>query len=300
MKILYACSEEIGLDLFKYLIEQNLVGAVLTSLDYKKRKNLIANPIKKYALEHNIKVYQPESLRTKEREFIKTLDVNFLLSFSYGKIFGPKFLALFEKGAFNIHPSDLPKYRGPSPINYTLLNQDKNTAITIQHLDLKMDEGDIVNKIDLSLTGYEDYNDLVKIFSSLAVDLFKEADFTKSYPQQGEASYTFKMDSQIKLDFSLNASKNISIIRSYNKAYCIYKNENLILKSSPSNIFSIFEKVDEKDGKILFFDKNKGLAISSNKEILYINRLQKAFSKEVSALDFYNSNRDCIGEYLNA
>jgi methionyl-tRNA formyltransferase len=98
---------------------------------------------------------KPEKLDAAAREAIKALEPDLLVSFAYGRIFGPKFLALFPKGGINIHPSLLPKHRGAAPIPAAILGLDRETGVTIQRLALEMDTGDILAQERFPLTGRE-------------------------------------------------------------------------------------------------------------------------------------------------
>ncbi len=308
IRILYACSDPIGLPLLDYLIDNNLVKAVLTKCDRpnKRGKKLVFNEIKKRSIEKNIPVLQFETLRTEAREVIKEYNCNMLLCFSYGKIFGPKFLSLFDKGSFNIHPSLLPKYRGSSPLQYTLLNNDEIGGITLQKLALEMDTGDIINQYKFKLKGDEDIISLTDFVSKKAIDVFKEADFNNSKCQLGEASYTKKIEKDDRLiDFNQDIRVIFSKIRTYctwPKALVKLDNQDLYLLGVSGNVFQEFEDDETKsiNGTIVKYDKKKGFGISCNGKLLYVNKLQKACGKALKASDFYNSNRDCIGKVLNA
>ena len=117
MKILFAATGSIAVPTLEKLNEMGLVRAVLTTLDERGGRGgrLIEPPIKIKARELGIECYQMGSLRTEARNVISKLGCDTLLSFCYGKIFGPKFLSLFEH-KYNIHPSLLPKYRGCAPL----------------------------------------------------------------------------------------------------------------------------------------------------------------------------------------
>ena len=103
----------------------------------------------------SIPIIDPEKLDAAAREQAAALMPDLLVSFAYGKIFGPKFLALFPLGGINIHPSLLPKYRGPAPIPAAILNRESETGITIQRLAAEMDSGDILAQEALPLDGRE-------------------------------------------------------------------------------------------------------------------------------------------------
>ena len=81
----------------------------------------MSTPVAQLALESGLAVLDPEKLDTSVREKIAAFKPDLLVCFAYGKIFGPKFLALFLKGGINLHPLLLPKYRGPTPVPAAIL-----------------------------------------------------------------------------------------------------------------------------------------------------------------------------------
>ena len=147
MKIVFAATGEIAIPLMEALHKEGLISLVLTAPDSpgKRGKQLVAPPLE---------VYQPETIRTEARNHIASYNADALLSFCYGKIFGPKFLSLFEN-TFNVHPSLLPLYRGCSPIYEAIRNCDEKTGITLQRIGLGVDEGDVFSSIEIPLDGIE-------------------------------------------------------------------------------------------------------------------------------------------------
>jgi methionyl-tRNA formyltransferase len=102
-----------------------------------------------------ITVLKPEKLGAEARQAVTALKPDLLVSFAYGSIFGPRFLGIFPLGGINIHPSLLPRYRGPTPIQAAILNRDVETGISIQRIALQMDAGDILARERFPLTGRE-------------------------------------------------------------------------------------------------------------------------------------------------
>ena len=138
---------------------------------------------------------KPEKLDERARQEVAALAPDILVSFAYGRIFGPRFLALFPGGTVNIHPSLLPKYRGAAPILAAILAREKETGICIQKLALEMDAGDILVSEQFELSGRETTASLSETVSEKAAALLEEllADFGPVFaaarPQEGEASY---------------------------------------------------------------------------------------------------------------
>ena len=164
MKILFAGTPAIAVPTLKALSDTHQVSGVLTNPDRPAgRKNILTpSPVKVCALELAIPVFQPEKLDEKFIAFLKAEGFDTLITFAFGKIFKKDFLDIFTNGAFNIHPSLLPRWRGPAPINAAILAGDTVSGITIQKMALRMDTGDIALQLPFPLDGNESAPDLTE------------------------------------------------------------------------------------------------------------------------------------------
>jgi methionyl-tRNA formyltransferase len=122
------------------------------------RKQIITPPpVKDWAIENDVATFQPESLRNNTEELIEELkNYSLFIVASYGKIIPKEILDIpTEHGTLNVHPSLLPKYRGASPIQSQILNDEKNVGTTIILMDEEMDHGDIIAQKEISFTTEE-------------------------------------------------------------------------------------------------------------------------------------------------
>lgn len=309
MKILFAATDFIAIPLLEALAGESLIGAVLTAPDApgKRGKSLIPSPIKKRALELNLEVYSPDSLRTEAREYIKSYGCDTLLSFCYGKIFGPKFLSLFDR-TFNVHPSALPKYRGCAPIYAAIKNLDREGAISLQSIALKVDEGDIYGSISYELDGTENSETLTERISKLVPEfvlgILSDIDnVVPTVQNQDEATYQmFITKEDGKLDFTKTARELHAQIRAvypWPKAYAFLGEDKLILTSVNGSAFDEFEPTEgEEPGTIVALDKKKGLKIAASDCYVYVNRVLPPMKKEMDSNSYVNGNRAVIGSVL--
>lgn len=168
-KIIFFGTEEYSLITLKSLVENGFdVIAVVTKPDKAKGRGqkIIAPPVKLFALEHNITVWQPVKLSEITDEIAKLQPVTGVLV-AYGKIIPQRIINLFKPGVINLHPSLLPLYRGPSPIESAITNLDNETGVSIMQLDAEMDAGPIYRQTRLKLSGKETRQELYsKLFSS--------------------------------------------------------------------------------------------------------------------------------------
>lgn len=309
MRILFAASGEIAIPTLETLNDLHLIQGVLTSPDKrgKRGKDLIPSPIKKRALELGLKVFTPEHLGLDARKEVSTVNCDTLVSFCYGKIFGPKFLALFSK-TFNIHPSLLPKYRGCNPIKETIINQDRECGISIQEIALKCDEGDIYTSCSFPLKGDETEESLsievAKVAANLAKELFENISSYSKKQQEGEVSWSYltsKDEARLNLDDDYKTiHAKVRAYYPWPKAYLMFKGEPLYLCKVADSVFSLCDNNESLEaGVVVGLDKQKGLCVAFKGGYLYFTRLQRPTKKELSAADFVNGNRDIIGAKLS-
>ncbi|MCR4736177.1 MAG: methionyl-tRNA formyltransferase [Treponema sp.] len=320
MKILYAGSPQAAADTLNILLEGQKeygfeVSGVLSNPPSSKgrHKELTPTPVAELAQKYGIPVFTPEHLDAAAREEIKTIEADLLISFAYGHIFGPKFLSLFKLGGINLHPSLLPKYRGCTPVPAAIINRDNKTAVSIQTLALKMDEGDILLQEEIELKGIETGESLLntsaqiggQLLCQLLKEVVKNKELPKGNPQKGEPSYTriiTKNDG--KIDWEESASTIEAKIRAYYPepgCWCIEKELPLrILKADFISEADERSKKYEREtaGKVLEFVKSEGIYIKTKSGILVVKELQRQGKKAMLYKDFMNGARDFIGSVL--
>lgn len=147
----------------------HLVGVVTApDTEQGRKKILTPSPVKIFAKEHGITVLQPDTPDNKLLEDLKKIDADIFVVAAYGKILPQSTIELPPLGSLNIHPSLLPLYRGPSPIQTALLNGDTTTGISIIKMDEKMDHGPIIKQWEVSIKKDD-------TFEKLHFSLFKDA-----------------------------------------------------------------------------------------------------------------------------
>ena len=173
---------------------KNEVLAVVTNPDKPKGRGMkmIASPVKEFALEKNLKIYQPIKVRnnTEFIEEIKALNPDLLCVVAYGKILPKELLDIPKYGAINVHGSLLPEYRGAAPIQWAVLNGDKRTGITTMFMDIGMDTGDMILKEETEIgedeTTGELWDRLSKIGAKLLAKTIEKIEQAKEQIEQEE------------------------------------------------------------------------------------------------------------------
>lgn len=183
MKIIFMGTPDFARDSLKAIVEEgHEILAVVTNPDKPKGRGMkmIASPVKEYAIEQKLPVYQPIKVRN-NTEFIEemiSLRPDLICVVAYGKILPKEILDIPPYGCINVHGSLLPKYRGAAPIQWAVLNGDKQTGITTMYMDVGMDTGDMILKETVEIgeneTTGELWDRLSKIGGKLLVETIKQ------------------------------------------------------------------------------------------------------------------------------
>jgi len=324
MKVLYAGSPAIAVPALEVLcgIKGIEVSAVLTNPDTPRGRHgiLLPTEVGDAASKLNISnILKPEKLDVHVREIISALKPDLLISFAYGRIFGPKFLALFPYGGINIHPSLLPKYRGPTPIQAAILNRDSVTGITFQTTAKEMDSGDILAQGLLSLTGDETAGALGEIMASIAADILPDImkkisecisnnlPVNFGIPQNHEqATYCTLISKEDGfIDWRQSALSIEAKIRAFSPwplCRTIHDGRELIILKA--DVFSGSPEtgssgdLPKQPGWVLGTDKKNGILIQTGDGILAVTQLQYQAKKALLWRDFLNGARDFAGSQL--
>lgn len=295
--------------------------AVVTNPDKPSGRGmkLTASPVKQFALEKNLSIYQPIKIRGNE-EFInemKNLKPDVICVVAYGKILPKEILDIPEKGCINVHGSLLPKYRGAAPIQWAVINGEKTTGITTMYMDIGMDTGDMILKKELQIgedeTTGEIWEKLAKIGADLLVEtLEKVEEGTAPREKQGEDFTMAPMLSKedAKIDFkTMTAIQIKNLIRGLNpimgayaflgpKKLKIWKAQVLdekVVKETLTNPIS----TDVEEGTIILADSKTGLYIKVKEGILKAIEVQGENSKRMTAEEYLRGNQIEKGSILS-
>ena len=135
-------------------------------------RNPVPSPVKSYAVAQGLPVLQPQSFRSKEaQQALAALSPDVIVVAAYGLILPPPVLALPPHGCLNLHPSLLPRHRGPAPVVTTILESDRATGVTLMLLDRGMDTGPLISNRRVELTGTEDAETLTSALFRLGASL---------------------------------------------------------------------------------------------------------------------------------
>ena len=263
------------------------------------------SPVKEFAIGKGLEVLQPEKVRN-NIEFIdkiRNLNPDVICVVAYGKILPKEILNIPKLGCINVHGSLLPKYRGAAPIQWAVLNGDKETGITTMYMDEGMDTGDMILKEKIEIgedeTTGELWEKLSKVGGKLLVKTLKQIE-NKTAPREKQGSdfsLAPMLDKKMaKIDWENKTAKEIkNLVRGLNPimgAYTYLNGKKIkfwrvdIVKN---NELSYNEEY--KNGTVLLSDAKKGLFIKTKNGILKVLEIQGENAKKMSIEDFLRGNK---------
>lgn len=260
------------------------------------------------ALEKGINVYQPARLKNSEevKTILNNLDPDLIVVVAYGKIL-PKYILDYPKyGCINVHGSLLPNYRGAAPIQWSIINGEKETGITTMYMDEGMDTGDMIYKEIVEIAPEDTYgtlhDKLAEIGSNLlikTIDALMNGNVIRQ-KQTGEFTLAPMLTKEnTKIDFNMAAKDIVNLIRGTNPFPCSYcaLDDDRVYKIYEAEIIDYKEKEDSKNGQIICLDAKHSLFIVKCKEgYLNFKRIKPAGSKCMSASEYIRGNKVKVGE----
>lgn len=208
----------------RLLADGHEVCAVYTQPDRPSgRGNKITySPVKDFALQQNIPIFQPTKIRTPEAlEEFRSNSADVAVVVAYGRILPETFLTAFPKGAVNVHFSLLPKYRGAAPVNWAIVNGETETGVTTMQMDVGLDTGDILLQRHTTIGSDENAIELMERLSLVGADLLSEtltnlADFPPIKQDETAATFAPIMKREDGLiDWQLSASEIANRVRGF-------------------------------------------------------------------------------------
>jgi len=310
MRIIFAGTPEIAVPSLRALADKFDVCAVLTNPDRAtgRGRKIVCSPVKEAALELGLKVLQPEKMDGEFLDEVRDLNADLLAVIAFGRIFRKNFIDLFPMGGINLHPSLLPKYRGPSPISEAIKNGDKLTGISVQKLALKMDSGDILLQPGLKLDGKETTGSLTEKVSLLGAPLMVEAveklmsDKDAGTPQDDSLATFCKLIN--KGDGLINWNNTSAEIERMIRAFSPWPGSFTFYGEKKLNILeaSLYDGVidESPEGTVLALDKTAGIIIKAGNSAIAVKKLQLQSKKPMDYKSFINGNRDFVGSILES
>jgi len=312
LRVLYAGSPDISATVLKDLVDSGkvcIVGVLSNAPSAKGRhKTLESTPVVAVAHLENLCVIEPEKLDGSVREQIAALKPDIIVCFAYGKLFGPKFMALFPLGGINLHASLLPKHRGCAPAPAAILAGDSETGATVQRIAPEMDRGDILLQHTITLDGSENSEDILQSLTLMGTDMLLEvlvaleSGKERAVAQkEADASYCTMLKKEDGLiDWTRTAvdvSAQVRAMYPWPGAFTYL--DGALLSIHHAQVFDFVDSVyvagHSVPGTVLGVDKECGILVQTGKGILAVQNLQKQGKKAMHWKDFINGMQNLIG-----
>ena len=323
LKVLFMGTPDFAQESLKSIYDAGFeIIGVVTNPDKPKGRGmkLAYSPVKEYALEKNLKIYQPIKIKnnTEFLDEIKTLAPDVICVVAYGKILPKEILEIPKLGCINVHGSLLPKYRGAAPIQWAVLNGDKTTGITTMYMNEGMDTGDMILKKEIEIGPDETTGDLWQKLSKIGGEILVK---TLKLIEEGKAPREkqpeeFSLAPMLNKEMALidwensDINKIHNLIRGLNPIMGAYSyidgkkikfwKSKVLTKEEFFSYKTEFEEYEAKfnnlvPGTILIADDKDGLYIKANGGVLKILEIQGENAKRMPTADFLRGNHLIAG-----
>ncbi len=311
MKILFLGSSSFSIPALEYIAESNdyeIVG-VITLPDKKsgRGKHMISSPIRLLSIKMGLHVIITDQIDIDVLERIRALEPDLGVVSSFSLMLPKVLIDIFPKGIVNIHPSLLPKYRGASPIQSSLINGDEKTGVTIIQLSPEMDAGDILAVRETSIKPneyYEALSDRLAVMGAeMTLDVLGQIRCGEATPCPQEnacAEYCTKIK---KVDGKVNWEEPAELIERKIRAYVpwptvytYWMRGDKLIKIYQSEVTATLDQ--DKPGTVIQAD-NSGIVVQTGKDALRITELQPQGGKRMKVQDFLNGRNLKSGDFFS-
>ena len=305
MRVVYMGTPDFAVRPLKKIYEagHEIVGVYTQPDAWKGRsKKLLPSDVKKAALELGLNVIQPEKLRESSAvEELRSLAPDIIVVAAYGQILSEDVLNIPKYGCINIHASLLPKYRGASPIEASIINGDEKTGITIMYMAKGLDTGDIISQEEVEI-GLHNTETLTVKLSEVGAELvvktisdIENGSAARTPQDDSESSYCGKLDKSMgQLDFSKSAAELERLVRGLYPWPCAYMTlDGKNLKIIDSEVTDVKDE-SVQIGAVCEVTK-KYFVIRCSEGGLKIKKLQPEGKKPMDTVAFLNGYKVEVG-----
>jgi methionyl-tRNA formyltransferase len=305
-KIVLWGTPSLALAIAETLLPWTEITAIITTPDTPqgRKKILTPSPLKTFAQEQNIPVFSPDKLKTPETiELLNTLKTDIWLVIAYGKIIPQTILDIMPNKVLNIHPSRLPQYRGPSPIQASLSNGDTQTAVSLMQLDHLMDHGPIIAQEEINIAPTDTYIELeqkiIHTSSRILSETLTQFITGKITPKPQDDTQANLVSMVQKQDGQINWQTQTAqdIINLY-RAYIIWPQIYTHLNNGKKVIFEQIEldplntNYNLQAGYWEYDNQNNRIIIGTNNGNISITKLKIEGKNSIDAKSFANGYKD--------
>ncbi len=304
LRIIFAGTPDFSVPPLQALIDsEHQVIAVYTQPDRPagRGRKLTPSPVKQLAMQHDIPVYQPPSLKSEdEQQVFADLDADLMVVVAYGLLLPKAVLDAPRLGCINIHASLLPRWRGAAPIQRAILAGDSETGITIMQMDVGLDTGDMLYKKACPIAAEDTGSSLHDRLSLLGAEALMDIlPAVAAGTAQGEvqddalANYAAKLNkAESRIDWSASAQQIANQVRAFN-AWPVA--QTTLDRNGEQQVLRIWNAFVEdaatgaEPGHVLSCDKT-GIRVATGDGVLCLTRVQLPGGKPMAVQDFVNAH----------
>ncbi len=304
IRVVYMGTPFFAVNALKSIIDDgyNVVGCYTQPDKMQGRSSkLIASPVKECAAAHGIPVFQPEKIRLEENvEELRSLAPDIIIVAAFGQILPLSILEMPKYGCINIHASLLPRYRGAAPIEWSVINGEKETGVTTMFMAEGLDTGDIIEEAVTEIGAKETAEELRSRLAELGAELILSTmkavisgDFKRTPQDDSKSNYAVRLSKEMgKADWSLPAVKIERLIRGLRPWPVVYSS----LSGRGLKIYAadVVEDMSGEPGEIIEVGK-KNFVVACGEGALRIRMVQPEGKKMMDAASFLNGNKLTVG-----
>ncbi len=318
MKVIFLGTPDFAVASLQALINSNPeVVAVVTQPQKPtaRGRKVKPTPVEQFAIKHNMPVYKFKNISKEGVSVLNEIEADVLAMCAYGQILSSQVLTLKKYGVINVHGSVLPKYRGASPIQWTIISGEKTAGISILKSDVGIDDGAVLSTLETDVLENETAVELFERLSHLGANLLVE---TLNQIENGTAVYTpqnhdlathcKKLTKDMsKIDLTQNAQDVVNLINGINQwpvASFTTPNGNLkvykatIANRNRLNSLGIISVDNYKIGEIVVASPRHGLIIRGQDDFINLETVQAENAKIMPAKSYLNGNSLPVGEVV--
>ena len=306
-KIVFMGTPDFSVPVLKMLIDNYNVVVVVTQPDKQvgREGKIKMTPVKELALSYNIPVLQPEKLK-KEYMSVLEYEPDIVITCAYGQIVPKEIIDYPKYKCVNVHASLLPRHRGGAPIHRAIIEGDKETGITIMHMDYGMDNGDIIEQSKIVIEDTDTAETLFDKLSVLGASFLNEVlpkifdnNINPICQNEAEATFSYNIKSEDEVvDFSkpvVDVYNQIRGLNSWPVAYTLLENKRMKVWES-----KIGSKKTEKEPGTIIGTSSEGIHVQTLDYEIILTVIQPEGKKRMNAKDYLNgiNKEELIGKKL--
>lgn len=297
MNIVFMGTPEFSISALESLDQNGYdISLVITQKDRRRGrgKKRMFTPIKEKALELGLEVYQPNCVNSQETiDKLKEISPDCIVVAAYGQILKKEILNLPKYGCINIHASLLPRHRGAAPINWAIIEGDKETGITVMKMDEGLDTGDMLSWEKLSIEDEDDskslHDKLTRLGGQLIVktlDEIKLGNINKTPQDDSLSTYASMLSKDMgEIDWNDFGDNIVNLVRGlkpWPSAYIIYEDQNVKIQK--------VEKIEK------FSKEDNGMVVKVSDDGIYVNCMDSCIS--IKEIQFPGKRKMQVSDYL--